>query len=226
MIAASNACIVLLPGMGADARLFAKQREAFPTIVVPDWLPPRRKERLRDYAERFASALVVSRPLVLGGSSFGGMVACELAAVLRPNALVLLGSTADPLRIPFMLRALAPVGGLLPERCHTAMGRLANRMAGAFGAASESDRELFVKMAQSTPSSFTRWACTAIAAWKAPNLSGIPVFAVHGTDDRILPPDRAMTQTLVPGAGHLLPMTHPESVNRFLADVLRVVGSA
>jgi hypothetical protein len=32
--------LILLPGMGADARLFAAQKLAFPALVVPPWLPP------------------------------------------------------------------------------------------------------------------------------------------------------------------------------------------
>ena len=34
--------LLLLPGLGADRRLFEPQRQAFPQLVVPPWIPPRK----------------------------------------------------------------------------------------------------------------------------------------------------------------------------------------
>ena len=47
----------MLSGMGADARVFAKQIEAIPQIVVPTWIDPLPKESLPSYAERFANTI-------------------------------------------------------------------------------------------------------------------------------------------------------------------------
>jgi hypothetical protein len=42
--------LILLPGMAADGRLFRHQRAALPCIRTPDWIEPRDREPLADYA--------------------------------------------------------------------------------------------------------------------------------------------------------------------------------
>ena len=90
--------VVFLPGLGADGRLFTSQREVFPDLLTPPWPPPAPDESLPGYAVRLAGTLPLARPLVLGGCSFGGMVACEMARILKPDALVLMGSVSRPQR--------------------------------------------------------------------------------------------------------------------------------
>src|SRR5215510_13793278 len=70
--------VVLLPGLGADERLFAPQRAVLPGLIVPRWPEPRRDDSLPRFAARLADAVPKSDDLFLGGSSFGGMVALEL----------------------------------------------------------------------------------------------------------------------------------------------------
>ena len=86
--------LILLPGLGADHRLLEPQRRAFPQLIVPPWIPPRKNESLPDYAARMAETVTPSRdvPLVLGGVSFGGMLAYEMARHLKPDAVVLIAS--------------------------------------------------------------------------------------------------------------------------------------
>lgn len=68
---------ILLPRLGADRRLFEPQSLAFPDLLVPPWIVPEKHEKLPDYAARLAKTIAPGRrPLILGGSSFGGMVAC------------------------------------------------------------------------------------------------------------------------------------------------------
>ncbi|MFZ1934503.1 MAG: thioesterase domain-containing protein, partial [Thermoguttaceae bacterium] len=78
--------LILLPGLGADHRLLEPQRAAFPQLIVPPWIPPRKHESLPQYAERMAQTVAPPHdvPLVLGGVSFGGMLAYEMARWLKP----------------------------------------------------------------------------------------------------------------------------------------------
>ena len=71
--------LILLSGMGADGRLFREQRGCFPNLITPDWIPHRRGDTLASYAERMARHIDPGCPCYVGGASFGGMVALEIA---------------------------------------------------------------------------------------------------------------------------------------------------
>jgi pimeloyl-ACP methyl ester carboxylesterase len=71
--------LLLLPGLGADAQLFEPQRKVFPELEVVPWLEPRSKESLEDFGRRMAESADLDGEVVLGGVSFGGMVASVMA---------------------------------------------------------------------------------------------------------------------------------------------------
>jgi hypothetical protein len=53
----SNFQLVLFPGLGADYRLLEPQLAAFPQLIVPPWIPPRKNESLPSYAARMAETI-------------------------------------------------------------------------------------------------------------------------------------------------------------------------
>src|SRR5688572_20303436 len=105
--------IVFLSGMAADERLFEPQRAAFPNLRVQPWIDPLPGESLSVYAARLAPLAEPGRPCIVGGASFGGVVALELARRLPALACVLIGSIRSPTGLPWrwrLLRLVAPFG--------------------------------------------------------------------------------------------------------------------
>ena len=88
--------LILLPGMGGDARLYARQRAVFSELVVPNWIEPERNESLVDYAARFAKVIDPGEPCFIGGMSFGGVVSLEVATHLLTRECYLFGSIRSP----------------------------------------------------------------------------------------------------------------------------------
>ncbi len=104
--------LVLLPGMGADHRMFAPQQLAFPQLEVPAWITPEPRESLAHYAERLAAGLSLTKECFLGGASFGGVVALEMACLVQPRACFLIGSLREPNDLPTSYRRLRSLTGL------------------------------------------------------------------------------------------------------------------
>jgi len=102
--------LILFPGMGADARLFAPQRAAFPQLIVPTWIKPERGESLAAYAERCARQIDPGEECFVGGASFGGFVAVEAARHLRAKACFLIGSARGPDELPLRIQAFGAGG--------------------------------------------------------------------------------------------------------------------
>src|SRR5207245_2475411 len=86
-----GAPVILLPGLLADDRLFQPQRAAIPGLIAARWVPPRPAETLNAYAARLAGLLDPGRPCYVGGVSFGGAVALEMAVHLKARACFLIG---------------------------------------------------------------------------------------------------------------------------------------
>src|SRR4051812_29633276 len=119
--------------MGADARLFAPQREAFPQLIVPTWIKPERGETLAAYTGRFARQIDPGVECFVGGASFGGFVAIEAARHLRAKACFLIGSARGPDELPLRILALRHGRRLLPAIPFGLARAFAGLAAGASG---------------------------------------------------------------------------------------------
>ena len=216
--------IVLLPGVGADRRLFDSLGQAGQGVVVPGWPEPKPAETLADYAARWAAEGRWATPLIVGGSSFGGMVAVELARHLHPAAVVLIGSCLHPSEIAQPLRFLRPLARVLPVPPLPTIGPAASVLTWYFGATSPATRQLFLEMLRGTSLAFLAWAIRAIASWDPAPLLTIPVRRIHGSRDRLISCPRA-ADVVVEGAGHLLPITHIDSLAAFLTETTAAARS-
>ena len=217
--------LVLLTALGADERLFAPQREAFPEMVVPAWIPPQNREGLADYAARLAETIHPVRPFVLGGVSLGGMVAYELARLLVPDAVVLIASCRRGRRVRPFLRYAGRLAAAIPHPVWAGAKALAPLAIGFLAGATMEQRKLLVRMFRAADPRFMRWAVGAIVRWEPPPLNAPPVLQVHGARDLLIPLAEEKPDLLIPEGGHLVNLTHAQQVNGFLARVIEAGGS-
>ncbi len=213
--------LILLPGLGADHRLLEPQRAAFPQLIVPPWIPPRKNESLAQYAERMAETLTPSPdlPLVLGGVSFGGMLAYEMARRLKPDAVVLIASccrreSLRPIYVPgrWLLPLIPPQAWKVAKLLAGPVLRLKHRRSAA-------RRELLIAMFRDSDPRFMHWTLQAILRWQPTPLVGVPVFQIHGRRDPLIPACRVEADVVLPNGGHLINWTHADEVNAFIRNV-------
>jgi pimeloyl-ACP methyl ester carboxylesterase len=219
--------IVLLTGLGADERLFDAQRPALPGLVTPGWIAPRLGEGLAEYAERFAAEIPIARPLLLGGCSLGGMMAYEMAHVLRPDALVYISSAVSRKAIPLHLRALARIAWLPPPAGYWLGKRTWPVIVSTIRRREPEHIRLTAAMARDASAKFLRWACIAVGRWQPRTPLDVPTYTIHGDRDLVLPLGKRACDYLIPGAGHLLTVTHASEVNAALREIVdRVARTA
>lgn len=217
--------LVLLPGLGADARLFEPQRARFPALIVPEWLQPAKNESLESFAARMADRIPRTRPLILGGVSLGGMVAAQLAPLVMPDALLLIGTCLHPREISRAARAAASAAPWLTSGAIDRMRRLAPVVIRALGPMTSAQRESLLKMADAVPAAFLRWAGPAIFAWHGAPPSPCPVFRIHGDRDRVIPPPASGVDLMIHRGGHIPSFTNPAPVNQAIAELMARVTS-
>lgn len=216
---ASDARLILLPGVGADSRMFEPQRAAFPRLKVPAWPEARPRETLRDYTLRIATTIDAREPFALGGVSFGGMVAYELAGLLRPRVLVLIASARTPLAVPRPLRVLERVLRPLPDWLFDLGRPLYPLGIGRSRHLPAEYRRIMWDMLDDAPMRQIRGGCAAIMAWRPAADPPCPVIHIHGARDRVIRPP-AYAHVSIADGGHLINMTHHGRVNQAIADGL------
>ncbi|MCI1188060.1 alpha/beta hydrolase [Hymenobacter sp. DH14] len=202
----------LIPGLGADERVFQFLR--LPSEVhVLKWLAPETPaEPLPHYAARLAEAVPPGQPCWLVGVSFGGVLAQEVAR-LRPLArVVLISSFAGPRELPWLGRVARATRlyRLLPPQLLPKLPALASWF---FGVKTTRDRQLLTQILRDTDSNFTRWAIARLLQW--PGRPEVPAIRIHGTDDRLLPHGAAHSQYVLPG-GHLIIISRAAEISRIL----------
>ncbi len=188
--------------------------------------PPPEAWTPRDYAERTVAPILAElpEPVIVVGHSFGGRVAVHLAAGAAAGhvaALVLVGVPLLRVSAPGKpspryraVRALHRLGLVSDERMEAARRRHGSR---DYPAASPLMRQVLVHAVNETyEEPLAQVSCPTELLWGERDTE-VPV-AVAEAAARIATRARL---TVVPGAGHLLPVTHPGEVR---AAVERIAG--
>lgn len=200
--------MVLIPGMGADSRLFDGIALSGHDTLRVTWIPHRPDEDLATYAARFAAHYGVSSEDTLVGVSMGGIVAGTIAQAIMPRRLVLISTCTDIGQLSPLIATFSRIGPLTPFEVARWLPR------GLMPA----HRTLALEMFEAQDMAFIRWACGAIMRWPGtPRLPGS--VTIHGTADRVFPIRRQpQVDIAIPGGGHLMVMDRAADVE---AAILR-----
>ncbi len=235
-----NRTILCLPGLGADAALFAPLAANNEGVRVPDWPDPAGCTTTERFAERCLDASVQSglwNPrTVIVAFSFGGQVALSMAhlaltrGIALPAGLLLVSA-------PRSHRALTPAfkrqsrsarlipGGLMKW---AATNIVSPRFARASGLNDEQAADLR-KMAQRLDTDRFKALATLAADWSfgaaeeaALAEAGCKIAHLHATGDFVIPPPPADLPgvELIEARAHLLTWTHADAVQRLLDSLL------
>jgi pimeloyl-ACP methyl ester carboxylesterase len=213
--------LVLFSGMGGDARLMRPIRIPGVEVVTPDHLEPEPGEDLGGYAERLADAAGVLPTDVVGGASFGGMVAAELSRRRPVAGVVLLGTCLHPERLPPPQRWLARGERFIPGR---ALGLRAWRplLRSRFAPLTPEAEETLLAMARTCTPNQLRGFGRMIMSWRGCEGARGPSLCVHGDRDLIIPLRCAEPGLVLKDAGHAFTLTHAEAtsaaIERFLKE--------
>lgn len=229
--------LVLFPGIGADHRLFEPQLARFEGARVPGWIEPKFRESLRSYGKRMLG-VVGDGPVVLGGFSFGGQVALEMAsevalrrsrgdAAPEVRGVVLIASCRGSAVIDDGFRRRERMSRLLPGWVvRRAMVGLAPKFARKNGLG-DGYASVLEDMARTADVGFTRWSARAASEWvfgkedrRMLGEAGITVHQIHGEHDDVIPLVRKDADAVIVGGPHLITWTHADDVNSFIARAM------
>lgn len=220
--------VIFLPGMAARSLMWeeAAKRLESETIQTDlwDWITPIQGESMSEYAVRWVTLNTSPhhRKRFVVGASFGGILGQEVAKCLDADALILVGSVRERGDLPFWIRSLSLIRGLVswvPWRLvqtatsstkplwHAMLGKDLTLVADEF---TKADPQLIA------------WSIRQILSWKGPNDLHCPITSVHGSRDRLLPLDLNQVDVVVHGAGHVVSVSHPDETSEAVRKVVQL----
>jgi len=212
--------IVLIPGMGADERLFGPQREYGLRFEVPCLPVPEPQDDMPAYALRVREQIGLDGPCVLGGVSFGGMLACELARICRARCAIIIASCSDASKIPKYYNFAELVSRMIPDFMIRSRCVASSRMLAKLESLDDEQYRLIRDMSRGVPLTFLRRVSRMLISWNNPVPIPCPVHHIHGAKDRIIPIRNLAPDEIIPDGGHLINLTHARQVNQFIEKYL------
>ena len=210
--------LYLIPGMGADARLFEGLRREGLEFEVLEFIPAIPGESLRAYALRMGERIDTTKPYVLGGQSLGGTMATEIASVLQPEKLILISSLKNSREFPpyFKLGRYLPLHRLGSGKFWKEKGPRAG-----LKRSPQWQAKILKDMRNEASADFVEWAVNAVVNWKSDYLHP-NCLHIHGTRDFLLPGAFVRGRVAVPGGRHIMVLTHAREV---VAEIRRFLVS-
>ncbi len=226
--------VVLLPGLAADERMYTRVRDALEMmpldipfeLVTPRLLVPNRRENMEGYARRTVEALHIQAHDIVGGCSFGSMVASAIAAQAPVQGLVLLSGALDSSALIHSSRMLNRIAPIIPFPLLQRVLASDWFLRSIFGEVNPAVIELGRAMLLDTPEPTLRRGGLLAATCELAKPLTIPVHALHGADDRVIRSPEIDNCKLVPHAGHGMVVSHPQEVTDFLLQTVQEIMGA
>lgn len=214
--------VYLLPGLGANYKLFDRVQSLDYDFVVLDWIVPRPGETMAGYAGRLAERIGPTAPFALVGVSFGGMVAVELAKIVKPRKVILISSAKDRTEIPwyFKIFRFVRLHKVLTENVIKRLALMTGPLFGKPVRMTRGERDLFKEMLDAANYDFIRWALDAVVTWDNTDPPA-GVIHLHGDRDRILPIRYIKNPVTIQGGNHYMILTQFDAVRERVREYLK-----
>lgn len=211
--------IYFISGLAADRTVF--QYLALPVGFTPiylDWIKPDADETLSDYALRLSEKIDRSKPFVVVGLSFGGMLAVEIAKQFKPFATILISSIPTSAQLPGYFK----IAGRLRLHKFVPISLIQNAalLKRLFTTETPDDKKWLKAMIRKSDPQFIRWALHAILSWKNAEVPQ-PLIHIHGTRDEVLPLRFTKPTHIIKKGGHLMVLNHSTELNEILNATLQ-----
>jgi pimeloyl-ACP methyl ester carboxylesterase len=215
----TNLNIYCISGLGADKRAFEKLR--FPEgcqVHHLEWIQHKRNERLEQYAKRLSQLIDVSKPFVLVGLSFGGMIAVAMNQYIHPEKTILISSIGCTSELPWYFRL---VGKMQLHRCIPlfVLNHPTRAVHWLFGAKHSAEKTMLNRIITENDPRFFKWALGAILTWKQEQRPP-RLFHIHGSQDKLLPLQYTYPDIVIDKGSHFSVWTKANAVSKAIAKAL------
>ena len=210
--------IFLIPGLGADYRIYKNIDLEDYDVVNVSWIDPDDNDTLASYAQKLIEKYQIGGGSIVIGNSLGGMLAIEIAKKIALNKVILISSIKSIDEAPWYFDFFKTfhIYRAIPVKHLTLVEFVAEY---TFGGMTEDDQRLFADMLKNTSPVFMKWAVEAILHWDnqiiPPN-----VHHISGDKDKVFPYKNLKGATIVKGGTHVMIFNKATEINNWLKNIL------
>ena len=213
----SDTLIYLLPGQGADCRLFKYIEFPYDTVHLEFPVPPK-KNSLREYAHGFIPRIDTGRPFILIGVSLGGMICSELIDTLEPAITIVISSAKHRAELPgrYKFQRTIPLNNIIPKGM-TKWG--AKVLAPIIEPARKQDKEIFRSMIEAKDPAYLKRTVDMVINWDKEGYDD-RIIHIHGDKDHTLPHRKVKYDFLVENGTHMMVYIRGEEISKLINEIL------
>lgn len=190
----------LIPGMGADRRIYSKFNLKNGVIHYLDWQSPKGAVDMPTFAMEVAKRITTENNIIIG-SSMGGMMAVELSRIVKPLATILISAPVGVHQFPRILKAVKA------SRIHRAVSpksiKYFYKFADTFmGFKSQQQRDMFYQMISELGPQFVHFSVRAVLEWKNTIPPHGNYIQIIGSKDVLFDYKKMESPIVLEGGGH------------------------
>lgn len=211
--------IYLIPGLGADARMYESLISSERDTEVLEWFVPLPEESFQEYITRFSRQIKTNMPFAIIGNSMGGIIAVELAKILQPDKLIIVSSVKCRKELPHYIR----LGKYIPIFRNTT-GKFYNVINRAIVKilklrSEKKFLQLALDMSKDADPEFMSWAIKKVMQWENKSYPH-HIVHIHGTHDTLFPIFYIKDCIRIKGGSHMMMMERNEEINKIILEEL------
>lgn len=211
--------IYFVPGLAASKEIFrniSMDPRRYQVHVI-DWIIPKRKESITEYAKRMAEK-VEHTPAVLIGVSFGGVVAQEMSQFLDLQGLMIVSSVKTRFELPRRMRLAKKTKAykLLPTAWVLSIKDLTRL---AIGPKSKRRLQLYQEYLWVRDKAYLDWAIENMVCWaREEELPGL--IHIHGDLDPVFPIRYVKSPYVIEGGTHIMILNKGTRIAKLIDNIL------
>lgn len=200
--------------------------KVFDQIELPDeyekqyieWYIPNGDETLEEYTRKMAKGIDRTKPFILVGYSFGGVIIQEMNKFLNPEKNIIISSIKAEFERPFLFRLAktSHVPQNIPQKLYMVNKTISNLFTKLIYDMSLDEIDEYVSY---TSAAYMKWSTSQITNW-IPRKRCNNLFHIHGTKDQIFPYKLVSGIYTIDNGDHLMVMRKADEVSRILREIL------
>lgn len=212
--------VYLIPGQGADERLFKNlnlDTALYNTIDIKYSIPTEEMD-MHDYAKRLSLQIDTSKKFVIIGVSLGGMLATEMSTFLEPEKTIIISSAKSKNELPsrYTFQKMLPVYKLVSP----AMAKKgAKIMQPIVEPDRKKDEEVFESMLEDKNPLFLNRTIAMIINWEREHKPA-DIIHIHGSEDNTIPIKNVDYDYKIEEGSHMMVLTKGEEISELVKKIL------